>query len=214
MSAVEGSPPYQHMSATESPPAPSSAVAAIPERWYRQRWLRLLTVRVLVRVLTVSIFLILVKTGIIPFGEWLHAYLDWIDSLSPALALFTFAVCSIPFSAFTPGSYAPTVVAGATFPLYIAFPLSYICINASAMLNHVVVRHGRCCVWMKARMMSRMEQRGDINPSTLDTLLMHPELLLFLILSLRSTPLHRQLRRFPTWVAVVRTSRWTGAFPR
>ena len=170
-----------------APPSPSATIDASDEStapWYRQRWFRLLVIRVLVRLAMLGLFFALIKTGIIPFGEWLHAYLDWINSLPLGLSLFMFALCSIPFSAFTPGSYAPTVVAGVTFPWYIAFPLSYVCINASAMLNLVVIRHGVVCDWMKKKMMNRMQRRGDVSVSKMESLLLHHPVRMVILLRL------------------------------
>ena len=152
--------------------------------WYRQRWFRLLAIRVLIRLAMLGLFFALIKTGIIPFGEWLHTYLDWINSLPLGLSLFMFSLCSIPFSAFTPGSYAPTVVAGVTSPWYIAFPLSYVCINASAMLNLVVIRHGVICEWMKRKMMNRMQRREDVSASKMDSLLLHHPVRMVILLRL------------------------------
>ena len=179
--------PSQSLLIQPAVPSSSSTIDTSDEStapWYRHRWFRLLFVRVLIRLFMLGLFLALVKTGIIPFGEWLHAYLDWINSLPLGLSLFMFALCSIPFSAFTPGSYAPTVVAGVTFPWYIAFPLSYVCINASAMLNLVVIRHGVVCGWMKRKMMNRMQRREDLSLSKMDSLLLHHPIRMVILLRL------------------------------
>ena len=189
MTEAENSQPMMSQSLLVQPAAPSSSstIDASGEStapWYRQRWFRLLIIRVLVRLAMLGLFFALIKTGIIPFGEWLHAYLDWINSLPLGLSLFVFSICCIPFSAFTPGSYAPTVVAGVTFPWYIAFPLSYVCINASAMLNLVVIRYGGACDWMKKEMMDRMERRGDVTVSKMDSLLLHHPVRMVMLLRL------------------------------
>ena len=150
-----------------SPPSPS-----LP--WYRRHWLRVVVVRVAIRVIAVCLIIALVKTGILPFSAWLRAYLDAIECLPLPLALLVFAVCSIPFSAFTPGSYAPTLAAGVTFPIYLAFPLSYVCMNAAALLNVAVIRSGLCCACVKRRVSSRQQQRrSGVSLSTLQRLYLH-----------------------------------------
>jgi hypothetical protein len=88
----------------------------VSPKWYQRKWVRVFIVRLLIRMMMLGLFFALVKSGVIPFADLLHAYLDWINSLELVLALLIFALCSIPFSAITPGSYAPTVVAGLTFP--------------------------------------------------------------------------------------------------
>ena len=114
-------------SATISSSATTDTSVESTAPWYSKQWFRLLILRVLLRLFMLGLFFALIKTGVIPFGEWLRAYLDWINSLPLGWSLLMFSLCSILFSGFTPGSYAPTIVAGVTFPWYVAFPLSYVC---------------------------------------------------------------------------------------
>ena len=162
----------------------STSEISVSPKWYQRKWARVFIIRVLIRVMMLGLFFGLVKSGVIPFADWLHVYLDWINSLDLGLASLIFALCSIPFSALTPGSYAPTVVAGLTFPLYLAVPLSYFCINAAAMLNLVIIRHGLCCQWIKRRIMTKVQQRQDVDMGTLDRLFIYHPLRTVILLRL------------------------------
>lgn len=162
----------------------SISETSVSPKWYQRKWVRVFIVRVLIRMMMLGLFFALVKSGVIPFADLLHAYLDWINSLELGLALLIFALCSIPFSAITPGSYAPTVVAGLTFPLYFAVPLSYFCINAAAMLNLVIIRYGLCCQWIKRRIMTKVQQRQDVDMDALDRLFIYHPLRTIILLRL------------------------------
>jgi len=175
-------PVHRNLESTNSPPGLEGDQFSPPdsEQWYKKKWFKLIVCRVLLRLAMLGLFFSLIKSGLIPFADLLHDYLNWIDSMELPLALLVFAICSIPFSAFTPGSYAPTVIAGLTFPLYIAFPLSYLSISAAAMLNLVVVRYGLCCKWLSRKML----QRGNLDVSTLDVLLKYHPLRTVILLRL------------------------------
>lgn len=144
-------------------------------KWHQRPLIRALLLRITIRLLALTLFITLIQTNIIPFSSLLHSYTDYIHSQPLSLATCIFTLCSIPFSAFTPGSYAPTVLAGATFPLYIAIPIAYLSMNMAALLNILVMRHcaHACWTYIAARIQRRLERSPNSTRVSALTQLLH-----------------------------------------
>lgn len=123
--------------------ADTSAAPASSTLSNRQRCLRFAAARIIVRLVMLGLLIYLSR--FIPWRRLLSAYLSFLQSLDPwpISAVLFFGACALPFCAFTPGSYAPTVIAGATFGIAIGASLSYVVMNLAALLNFFTVR--RCC---------------------------------------------------------------------
>lgn len=78
----------------------------------------------------------------IPWHVAVDAYMSWLKQYPPwpIVPSLLFMLVAIPFAAFTPGSYAPTVVAGATFGTWVGALVGYLIMNLSALLNLLFVR--------------------------------------------------------------------------
>jgi len=113
------------------------------ERCWQRPWIRYFITRVIVRLVALLGIFLLLKY-VIDWKAIIYGYLHAMERLKPwpTLPAIIFMLLMIPFTAFTPGSYAPTVLAGATFPYYVSIPISYIGMNFGAILNFIMIR--RC----------------------------------------------------------------------
>lgn len=100
--------------------------------------------RLVVRLALLGLVLLLAQFVDIRSG--VNRYCAWVEligqqSLREAVALY--ALGGTVFATLSPTGYLPTVLAGALFPWYVAWPLSYAVTNLGAFFNLVLVR-GPC----------------------------------------------------------------------
>eukprot|EP01043_Picozoa_sp_COSAG02_P060801 COSAG02_NODE_8024_length_2743_cov_1.655825_1_plen_419_part_00 len=101
-------------------------------------------VRVVTRLVLLGLLLLLAQ--FVDVREHVNRYCLWVKhveahSLREAVGLY--ALGATAFATLSPTGYLPTVLAGALFPWYVAWPLSYAVTNLGALFNLVLVR-GPC----------------------------------------------------------------------
>ncbi len=107
--------------------------------------------RIALRVVGVTCLILAFKFIPLPFAEWYEDFVDYSQELRDdnlLLATSMYTVFSVLFCTFVPTGYLPTVVGGLVFQIYIAIPISWIGVNAGALLNMAWVRNCgsyRCC---------------------------------------------------------------------
>jgi uncharacterized membrane protein YdjX (TVP38/TMEM64 family) len=100
--------------------------------------------RVVTRLLLLGLLLLLGQ--FVDVRGHVNRYCLWVEhveahSLKEAVGLYTLGATA--FATLSPTGYLPTVLAGALFPWYVAWPLSYIVTNLGALFNLILVR-GPC----------------------------------------------------------------------
>lgn len=118
--------------------------------------MKLVALRCLVRLAILGLVVLLCNQ--LPIEEGLNAYIDWAATHRDFSVLLFLAAC-IPFNGISPTGYLTTVLAGATFELWIAFPVAYVNVNAGAMLNLLLVRRQAAAATPAAAQSSRSGRR-------------------------------------------------------
>jgi len=126
---------------------PGAAPAALQTR---RRYQKLLCIKVLQRCVLLALFALAYHE--LPVKQWIDRYIAWAQSAGN-YAIPLFLAGATAFNAISPTGYLPTLLAGATFPWQIAWPLAYAQVNLGAMLNLLLVR--RCCRPLAQRVTNR-----------------------------------------------------------
>ena len=127
-----------------APSAPLRNLEAAAEPSTGRTLCRVCAARLLTRLALLALLLLLAH--FVDVRGHVNRYCAWVQrieaqSLKEAVALF--ALGATVFATLSPTGYLPTVLAGALFPWYVAWPLAYFVTNLGALCNLVLVR-GPC----------------------------------------------------------------------
>jgi uncharacterized membrane protein YdjX (TVP38/TMEM64 family) len=108
--------------------------------WYKQHqtWVHRFIFRLLIRIVVIAALIFLHRA--IGLDFLIDGYTESIASMGYGKAIPVFTVTSVLFTALSPTGYLPTILSGATFPVGIALPISYVSVICGAMLNMFLVR--------------------------------------------------------------------------
>lgn len=107
--------------------------------FYKQKWFRIIAVRVAIRA--AGIALLIGLSFAFSYKSVVHKYSAWIHGIHPAAAsIAVYTSLASVFVAIMPGSYAPIVLAGATYGVWLGWLVGYITMNLGAAMNWMWIR--------------------------------------------------------------------------
>lgn len=111
-----------------------------PPVWWRRPAVRVLAARLVLRLVTLAVIVVLLRVFSSDFRAAGDAYLDWIRSLGPGGGPAVFWVVACVFCGLSPTGYLPAVAAGATFHYEESIPIAYTSVLVGAVVNVGLVR--------------------------------------------------------------------------
>jgi len=162
----------------------ATVTTVFPSRgWWRSPAARLVAFRVLLRLASLGAIVAVLRSFPQQFKDAGATYIRWIESLGPAGGGATFLAVAVAFCAVSPTGYLPSIVAGLTFQIEGAIPISYLAVLLGAELNVVLVRgllgrsawlHAKCSKRRAGGMMAGLEALVEAHPVRMVALLRLP----------------------------------------